>query len=53
MQEAPRESLKVVRLKGRDENAFRLKADWPPAGDQPNAIQGLVERLLPTRPCSA
>ena len=45
MQEAPRESLKVVRLKGRDENAFRLKADWPPAGDQPNAIQGLVEGL--------
>ncbi|MGB0220964.1 MAG: excinuclease ABC subunit UvrB [Sinimarinibacterium flocculans] len=45
MQEAPRESLKVVRLKGRDENAFRLKADWPPAGDQPIAIQGLVEGL--------
>ncbi|MGB1562316.1 MAG: excinuclease ABC subunit UvrB [Sinimarinibacterium flocculans] len=45
MQEAPRESLKVVRLKGRDENAFRLKADWPPAGDQPTAIQGLVEGL--------
>jgi excinuclease ABC subunit B len=45
MQEAPRDSLKVVRLKGRDENVFRLKADWPPAGDQPAAIAALAQGL--------
>jgi excinuclease ABC subunit B len=45
MKETPRESSKVVRLKRRDENVFRLKADWPPAGDQPTAIERLVEGL--------
>ncbi|MEW6166398.1 MAG: excinuclease ABC subunit UvrB [Pseudomonadota bacterium] len=45
MQETPRDSLKVTRLRRRDENAFRLKADWSPAGDQPEAIRALVQGL--------
>ncbi|HEX4895897.1 MAG TPA: excinuclease ABC subunit UvrB [Solimonas sp.] len=45
MQEAPRDSLKDVRLQRRDENRFQLKADWPPAGDQPTAIAAMVENL--------
>jgi excinuclease ABC subunit B len=45
MPESAHDSPKVVRLKGRDENVFRLKADWPPAGDQPAAIEGLAEGL--------
>ena len=27
------------------ESSFKLKADWAPAGDQPAAIEGLVEGL--------
>ncbi|EHM12920.1 MULTISPECIES: excinuclease ABC subunit UvrB [Jonquetella] len=29
-----------------EENAFRLQAPWPPAGDQPGAISRLTEGLL-------
>ncbi|MFP5305964.1 MAG: excinuclease ABC subunit UvrB [Gammaproteobacteria bacterium] len=32
-------------MRRRDENAFRLKADWSPAGDQPEAIRALVQGL--------
>jgi excinuclease ABC subunit B len=39
------ESAKVVRLHHRAEEAFHLKADWAPAGDQPTAIAKLVEGL--------
>ncbi|HET8882230.1 MAG TPA: excinuclease ABC subunit UvrB [Solimonas sp.] len=45
MQEAPRDALKDRRLKERDANLFRLKANWPPAGDQPTAIATLAENL--------
>ncbi|MFA5941618.1 MAG: excinuclease ABC subunit UvrB [Sinimarinibacterium sp.] len=45
MQEPLHESPKVVRLKRRDENAFELKADWQPDGDQPTAIRQLTEGL--------
>ncbi|MDD3762410.1 MAG: excinuclease ABC subunit UvrB [Nevskiales bacterium] len=45
MQEAPRDSLKSRRLRRRDENLFQLKADWSPAGDQPTAIDELVQGL--------
>ena len=45
MKEAPRESLKVSRLKHRRDALFQLKSDWPPAGDQPAAIAGMVENL--------
>ncbi|WP_420465819.1 excinuclease ABC subunit UvrB [Panacagrimonas sp.] len=45
MKEAPRETLKVVRLKHRRDALFKLKADWAPAGDQPAAISGMVENL--------
>ncbi len=39
------ESTKVVRLHHRAEEAFQLKADWAPAGDQPTAIAQLIEGL--------
>ncbi len=45
MKEAPNESLKVVRLKHRRDELFKLKSDWPPAGDQPQAIKAMVENL--------
>lgn len=45
MKEAPRDSLKVTRLKHRRDALFQLKSDWPPAGDQPAAIAGMVENL--------
>ena len=45
MKEAPRDNLKVVRLKHRRDALFKLKSDWPPAGDQPAAIAGMVENL--------
>ncbi len=45
MKEAPRDNLKVVRLKHRRDAMFKLKSDWPPAGDQPAAIAGMVENL--------
>jgi len=45
MQEAPRESLKLVRLQRRDANRFQMKAEWSPAGDQPTAIAKLSEGL--------
>ncbi|HEY1076850.1 MAG TPA: excinuclease ABC subunit UvrB [Fontimonas sp.] len=48
MQEAPRDSLqtrKVARLERRDQTPFQLKADWAPAGDQPEAIRQLSEGL--------
>jgi len=38
-------SSKIVRLHQRAEEAFHLKADWAPAGDQPTAIAKLVEGL--------
>ena len=40
----PAES-KVVRLSHRGEGAFKLRADWQPAGDQPQAIEKLVANL--------
>ncbi|MDP1542828.1 MAG: excinuclease ABC subunit UvrB [Polycyclovorans sp.] len=39
------ESSKIVRLNQRAEEAFHLKSDWGPAGDQPTAITQLVEGL--------
>ncbi|HEY0975345.1 MAG TPA: excinuclease ABC subunit UvrB [Solimonas sp.] len=45
MQEATQESLKVVRLKKRDDAPFAVKADWAPAGDQPTAIATMVDNL--------
>jgi excinuclease ABC subunit B len=36
---------KVTRLKRRQELLFQLQQDWPPAGDQPKAIAGLVQGL--------
>jgi excinuclease ABC subunit B len=45
VKEAPRDSLKVVRLRKRAEDVFVLKADWPPAGDQPAAIEQLATGL--------
>ena len=39
------ESPNVVRLHHRAEEAFQLKADWAPAGDQPTAIAQLIEGL--------
>ncbi|TDU31446.1 excinuclease ABC subunit B [Panacagrimonas perspica] len=45
MKEAPRDNLKVVRLKHRRDALFKLKSEWPPAGDQPAAIAGMVENL--------
>mgnify|MGYP002717212911 CR=1 FL=1 len=48
MQEAPRDTLdarKEARLKRRNDDRFQMKADWPPAGDQPTAIADLVEGI--------
>jgi excinuclease ABC subunit B len=45
MKEAPRDTLKVVRLKHRQDALFKLKADWAPSGDQPTAIADMVENL--------
>ncbi|MDP9142871.1 MAG: excinuclease ABC subunit UvrB [Pseudomonadota bacterium] len=48
MQEASRDLLKnkkVSRLERRDQTKFQLKADWAPAGDQPEAIRQLSEGL--------
>ncbi len=36
---------KVVRLKRRGGEAFCIRADWAPAGDQPAAIDKMVENL--------
>src|SRR5579859_7444517 len=36
---------KVVRLTRRAAEGFRLRADWQPAGDQPQAIDKLVANL--------
>jgi excinuclease ABC subunit B len=41
---APADSM-VVRLQRRSSDTFQLKADWAPAGDQPTAIDSLVEGL--------
>lgn len=38
-------SDKLVRLKRRQDLLFKLKQEWPPAGDQPAAIAGLVQGL--------
>ncbi|WP_366943968.1 excinuclease ABC subunit UvrB [Nevskia sp.] len=38
-------SDKLVRLKRRIDGGFKLKADWAPSGDQPQAIEKLVENL--------
>ncbi|TAJ50755.1 MAG: excinuclease ABC subunit UvrB [Nevskiaceae bacterium] len=38
-------SDKLVRLKRRQDLLFQLKQEWPPAGDQPAAIAGLVQGL--------
>ena len=38
-------SGKVVRLKRRADDPFKLAADWAPAGDQPAAIAQMVENL--------
>jgi excinuclease ABC subunit B len=45
MPAAPRDSAKSRRLQRRDESPFQMVADWSPAGDQPTAIQGLVDGL--------
>ncbi len=45
MKEAPRETLDLIRRKRRLDGQFALKADWAPAGDQPEAIAGLTEGL--------
>ena len=41
----PSETAKVVRLKARANTRLHLKADWAPAGDQPEAIKTLVQGL--------
>ena len=38
-------SDKIVRLRRRQDLLFQLKQEWPPAGDQPAAIAGLVQGL--------
>ena len=38
-------SDKVVRLRRRQDLTFQLRQEWPPAGDQPTAIAGLVQGL--------
>jgi excinuclease ABC subunit B len=43
--EATAESAKVVRLRARADDKFQLQSDWPPAGDQPLAIEKLVQGL--------
>src|SRR3546814_19567608 len=45
MQEAPCDALKDRRLKERYAQLFQMKAEWPPAGDQPTAIASLVDGL--------
>ena len=41
----PGEEDKVVRLQRRRDSRFTLESDWPPAGDQPQAIEQLVQGL--------
>ncbi len=36
---------KRERLARREESSFQLRQEWPPAGDQPTAIAGLVQGL--------
>lgn len=43
--EATAESAKVIRLRARADDQFQLQSDWPPAGDQPAAIEKLVQGL--------
>ena len=38
---APGGEDKVVRLQRRRDSRFALESDWPPAGDQPQAIEQL------------
>ncbi len=38
-------SAKLVRLTRRADEGFKLRADWAPAGDQPQAIAKLIEGL--------
>jgi excinuclease ABC subunit B len=38
-------SDKVVRLRRRSDEPFEIRADWKPAGDQPAAIEKMVENL--------
>ena len=38
-------SDKLVRLKRRADEGFKLRSDWAPAGDQPQAIAKLIEGL--------
>ena len=45
LSEATAESAKVVRLRARADDKFQLQSDWPPAGDQPAAIEKLVQGL--------
>jgi excinuclease ABC subunit B len=45
MREPETESSKIVRLRQRADERFQLKADWPPAGDQPEAIEKLTQGL--------
>ncbi|MEK6805587.1 MAG: excinuclease ABC subunit UvrB [Pseudomonadota bacterium] len=45
MIEGNSETAKVVRLKSRADTRLHLKADWAPAGDQPEAIKTLVQGL--------
>ncbi|WP_084191393.1 excinuclease ABC subunit UvrB [Algiphilus aromaticivorans] len=42
---APSGEDKVVRLQRRRDSRFALESDWPPAGDQPQAIEQLVQGL--------
>ncbi|TXH03799.1 MAG: excinuclease ABC subunit UvrB [Nevskiaceae bacterium] len=45
MRDISEDSPKVVRLRQRSDELFQIKADWPPAGDQPAAIQALADGL--------
>jgi len=45
MKEAPRETLHQVRMRHRRDDVFKLGADWAPSGDQPAAIEAMVDNL--------
>ncbi|MGB0956551.1 MAG: excinuclease ABC subunit UvrB [Panacagrimonas sp.] len=45
MKQAPRKDPEIFRLNARDDAQFRLKSDWPPAGDQPAAIDEMSANL--------
>jgi excinuclease ABC subunit B len=45
MREATTESAKIIRLRQRSQDQLQIQSNWPPAGDQPEAIRKLGEGL--------